>query len=208
MTLPTNETEANALDTDGDGTLTIADSPFSPYYPGDDYIDWVGLSVYYKGPNSQNINVLQPTGYCYGALFNYNFNTGQSAADPWYTNYCEAKPHVACMFAESGAAYHDMISGDQGVSDLALKQQWWEDCLVGDVARAISFLYRRISGSWLCSSFFLAIASITALRCVPVNVPRTDQHNTPARLPKTQTHDAIRIWKERNGFWNFWSSWL
>lgn len=133
MPLPTNVTEANALDTSGDGDLTVADSPFSPYWPGDEYVDWVGLSVYYKGPNSQNINVLQPRGYCYGALSNYNPNTGLSAPDPWYETYCLGKPNVACMFAESGVAYHDMILGDQGVSDFALKQQWWEDCLVGRV---------------------------------------------------------------------------
>lgn len=131
MQLPTNTTEANALDTNGDGQFSVLDSPFAPYWPGDDYVDWVGLSVYYKGPNSQNINVLQPVGYCYGALSNYNPNTGLSAPDPWYETYCENKEHVACMFAESGAAYHDMILGDQGVSDLALKQRWWEDCLVG-----------------------------------------------------------------------------
>lgn len=129
MQLPTNQTEANALDTNGDGAFSVLDSPFAPYWPGDDYVDWVGLSVYYKGPNSQNINVLQPVGYCYGALSNYNPNTGLSAPDPWYETYCDGKPHVACMFAESGAAYHDMILGDQGVSDFALKQRWWEDCL-------------------------------------------------------------------------------
>lgn len=102
MALPTdNQTEANALDTDGDGTLTYNDSPFSPYYPGDEYVDWIGLSVYYKGPNSRNINVNQPDGYCYGALYNYNPNTGNNAADPWYDNYCAAKPHIACMVSES-----------------------------------------------------------------------------------------------------------
>lgn len=139
MQLPTNTTEANALDTNGDGAFSVLDSPFAPYWPGDDYVDWVGLSVYYKGPNSQNINVLQPVGYCYGALSNYNPNTGLSAPDPWYETYCENKEHVACMFAESGAAYHDMILGDQGVSDFALKQRWWEDCLVGSTLLSPAF---------------------------------------------------------------------
>jgi len=129
MPLPDNQTEANALDTNGDGALTVADSPFAPYYPGDEYVDWVGLSVYYKGPNSQNINVEQPRGYCYDALVNFNPNDGTAAADPWYSTYCNRSPSIACMFAESGAAYHDMIFGDQGVSDLALKRAWWQDCL-------------------------------------------------------------------------------
>lgn len=41
--------EAAALDTDGDGQLTGADDPYAPYYPGDDAVDWVGMSVYFWG---------------------------------------------------------------------------------------------------------------------------------------------------------------
>lgn len=184
MALPTNVTEANALDTNGDGQFSVADSPFAPYWPGDDYVDWVGLSVYYKGPNSQNINVLQPVGYCYGALSNYNPNTGLSAPDPWYETYCQDKPHVACMFAESGVAYHDMIFGDQGVSDLALKQRWWEDCLVS-VYTYLSLCYllyvkHRLGGRMLISFLFRVILS-------------ADQHFSTRGIPKIKINDAIRI---------------
>ncbi len=38
-----------ALDTDGDGALTMADDPYAPYYPGDDAVDWVGLTAYHFG---------------------------------------------------------------------------------------------------------------------------------------------------------------
>lgn len=164
MPLPANVSEATALDTNNDGQLSPLDSPFEAYYPGDEYVDWVGLSVYYKGPNSQNINVAQPSGYCYGALRNHNPNNGVDTVDPWYENYCVGR-NKACMvglyrslsslsgrfydseaghradfafllpphrlqFAESGPAYHDMIFGDQGISDAALKLAWVEDCLV------------------------------------------------------------------------------
>lgn len=94
--MPSNATEAAALDTSGDGQLSPLDSPFAPYYPGDEYVDWVGLSVYYKGPNSQNINVAQPSGYCYGALRNHNPNNGVDTVDPWYENYCVGR-NKACM---------------------------------------------------------------------------------------------------------------
>jgi hypothetical protein len=96
MPLPDNTTEATALDTSGDGQLSPDDSPFSPYYPGDEYVDWVGLSVYYKGPNSRNLNAIQPNGYCYGALRNHNPNNGVDTVDPWYENYCEGR-NKACM---------------------------------------------------------------------------------------------------------------
>lgn len=109
MPLPQNATEATALDTSGDGQLSPLDSPFSPYYPGDEYVDWVGLSVYYKGPNSQNINVAQPSGYCYGALRNNNPNNGVDTADPWYENYCVGR-NKACMVSCSLFSVHSLPS--------------------------------------------------------------------------------------------------
>ncbi|RKO90386.1 hypothetical protein BDK51DRAFT_21733, partial [Blyttiomyces helicus] len=35
----------NSLDTNNDGHIGLDDNPYAPYYPGDDYVDWVGLSV-------------------------------------------------------------------------------------------------------------------------------------------------------------------
>jgi len=32
-----------ALDTNHDGALAMADDMYRPYYPGDRYVDWVGL---------------------------------------------------------------------------------------------------------------------------------------------------------------------
>jgi hypothetical protein len=37
------------LDTDEDGRLTASDDPYAPYYPGDDVVDWVGMSLYHWG---------------------------------------------------------------------------------------------------------------------------------------------------------------
>lgn len=42
-------TDAALLDTDGDGRLTMADDAYAPYYPGDDAVDWAGLSLYHWG---------------------------------------------------------------------------------------------------------------------------------------------------------------
>lgn len=41
--------ERAELDTDGDGDLTRADDPYAPYWPGDDVVDWVGMSLYFWG---------------------------------------------------------------------------------------------------------------------------------------------------------------
>jgi beta-mannanase len=37
----------NELDTNGDGVLDGLDDPYQPYYPGDEWVDWVGISVYH-----------------------------------------------------------------------------------------------------------------------------------------------------------------
>ena len=37
------------LDTNQDGQLTMSDDPYSPYYPGDAAVDWVGMSLYHWG---------------------------------------------------------------------------------------------------------------------------------------------------------------
>ncbi len=41
-----------ALDTNADGVLTMDDDPYSPYYPGDAYVDWVALNTYHRGGDS------------------------------------------------------------------------------------------------------------------------------------------------------------
>ncbi|KAJ3108728.1 hypothetical protein HDU97_000126 [Phlyctochytrium planicorne] len=43
-----------SLDTNFDGKLTPEDDPYAPFYPGDDTVDWVGLSIYHY-PNSTTI---------------------------------------------------------------------------------------------------------------------------------------------------------
>ncbi|MDR6640048.1 glycosyl hydrolase [Paenarthrobacter nitroguajacolicus] len=41
--------EFAALDTNGDGVVTMNDDAYSPYYPGDEAVDWVGMSLYHWG---------------------------------------------------------------------------------------------------------------------------------------------------------------
>ena len=37
----------SALDTNSDGVWNLGDAAYSPYYPGDDAVDWVGLSAFH-----------------------------------------------------------------------------------------------------------------------------------------------------------------
>ncbi|KAJ3030253.1 UNVERIFIED_CONTAM: hypothetical protein HDU68_009650 [Siphonaria sp. JEL0065] len=45
------KTRANfkVLDTNGDGVLDAKDDPYIAYYPGDDFVDYVGISIYHYG---------------------------------------------------------------------------------------------------------------------------------------------------------------
>lgn len=93
--------DATALDTNGDGELTIEDDAFAPYYPGDDYVDWIGLSIYYKGVDTiTNTNVVQPDGYC-GQILEGIDPLGGSSFTPFYENYCANKTDKACMVRSS-----------------------------------------------------------------------------------------------------------
>ncbi|TNY18137.1 glycoside hydrolase superfamily [Rhodotorula diobovata] len=114
------------LDTNGNGELDAGDDAFSPYYPGDDLVDWIGLSIYYKGVPSDVQNTLQPDGYC-ASIITGTDPSDNSVITNWYTNYCANKPEKACMFAEAGAAYH--TNHTDGVSQAALQQAWLKDCV-------------------------------------------------------------------------------
>ncbi|WP_369821425.1 glycosyl hydrolase [Kocuria sp. CNJ-770] len=50
-----------ALDTDGNGELTMADDPYAPYYPGDDAVDWVGMSLYHWGDAHPGVRTSSPS---------------------------------------------------------------------------------------------------------------------------------------------------
>ncbi len=42
-------TQDAALDTNSDGLVSPADDPYLPYFPGSEYVDWIGLSAFHFG---------------------------------------------------------------------------------------------------------------------------------------------------------------
>jgi hypothetical protein len=73
------------LDTNSNGQVDAEDDPFTPFWPGSEYVDWVALSLYYKGLKKDwpwNKNTLCPPDYINqliigggteGGNANYNF---------------------------------------------------------------------------------------------------------------------------------------
>lgn len=58
---PIGSVDWNLLDTDHDGQITDGDDPYGPYYPGDEYVDWGGLSLYVF--QEQDLNLQFQTTY-------------------------------------------------------------------------------------------------------------------------------------------------
>jgi hypothetical protein len=122
-----------ALDTDGDGTLTLADDPYAPYYPGDDAVDWVGMSLYHWGsayPWGEN-EMPEPGKFAAQLTGTYNGAAGdESAAPDFYQSY--AVDHGKPLAIPETAALV-VPRGDQA-AELAIKQAWWQQVFSPETA--------------------------------------------------------------------------
>ncbi|TPX48627.1 mannan endo-1,4-beta-mannosidase [Synchytrium endobioticum] len=127
-----------ALDTNNDGCSSCpGDDPYSPYYPGDQFVDWVGTSLYWHGPQPSNnaggarsygVNVLPTAGF-----FETQMDTG---AFPFY-DYVKnlGKPlqisEWGCPMylynTDGNGVYQTPI--DAGPGEVAIKQAWWRQSL-------------------------------------------------------------------------------
>ena len=108
-----------SLDTTGDGVWDSEDSAYEPYYPGNDVVDWVGLSVYHDttgaGPAKNTVPV---PGEFNDAL--HPSNTG-AGIDGFYSSYVEARAKP--LLIETGAFYSP---GAGGAAEDEVKRTWWE----------------------------------------------------------------------------------
>ncbi|KAJ3332220.1 hypothetical protein HDU76_000927 [Blyttiomyces sp. JEL0837] len=132
------------LDTTKDGKVTNLDDPFGPYFPGQDYVDWIGISLYWKGnpnvgsPLSQND--LAPNGFVDLMINGFDLER----VNPSYSLYRDyaQKYNIPMVISEGGAAFHlnlktfdangqitktDALSPGPGQS--ALQQSFWKSYL-------------------------------------------------------------------------------
>ncbi|KAJ3360987.1 hypothetical protein HDU91_004171 [Kappamyces sp. JEL0680] len=131
---PTNKTDpANfqALDTNSDGVIDWKDDPYGPYYPGDDYVDWIGLSLYWYpdeelGYNGQVIptyfaDELTGSGPAIERVAVEVLNDG--GLRNFYGRFVatSGKPFI---IAETAAPW--IIGKPATQTELQVKQQWWQ----------------------------------------------------------------------------------
>ena len=130
--------EDAALDTNRDGSVTNADDPYAPYWPGDDAVDWVGMSLYHWGlayPWGENE---LPADGTFRALLtggNTGAHEGQVQIPDFYATYAEGHDKPMGVF-ETAALYNPAA---EGPSEAELKSAWWaqvtDDALRADFPR-------------------------------------------------------------------------
>jgi hypothetical protein len=123
-----NLTEFDELDTNMDGKFDNLDDPYSPYYPGDEWVDWVGASIYYYGvtwPWEHNQPVPSET---FDSIMN-----GYGKYVNLYTEY-SIQREKPMFITESGASFHmeivdsdgkNVSTIDPGIGEVTIKQQFW-----------------------------------------------------------------------------------
>ncbi|KAJ3152702.1 hypothetical protein HK101_001797 [Irineochytrium annulatum] len=156
---PGDQARINTMDTNGDGLLTVLDDPYIPYYPGDEYVDWVGLSMYHYGIQWPWVDNAIPTTDEFEGLLNGKTKP-EYGTFPFYDAFCSSAPpqfnyptpnmvysagSKPFIVAETGATYHYAWSDagiaagktgpiPPGASRLEIKQAWWTS-LFGEETR-------------------------------------------------------------------------
>jgi hypothetical protein len=113
------------LDMNGDSVLTSFDDPYAPYYPGDDAVDWVGMSLYHWGGTYPwGESEMPEDGKFIDQLTgNYDGKNGDDSMLPdFYAEYGDghgkpvAIPETASL----------VVDGVGDLRSLNIKRAWWE----------------------------------------------------------------------------------
>ncbi len=123
-----------ALDTNDDGQLSLDDDAYGPYYPGDAYVDWVGLSLYHFGtsypwgenevPEADKF-VAKITGTDLG---DGRRGEGGGTAD-FYATFAERRGKPMAI-SETAALYN---TAGGGATENQIKSAWWSQLFDDDV---------------------------------------------------------------------------
>jgi hypothetical protein len=118
------------LDTNGDGRWDGADDAYSPYYPGDDAVDWSGLGAFHDDTGGASaVNTLPADGELAGML------TGRDARGGYgdfYADYVQGRSKPLML---QTAAFFSSTTG--GPAESEIKLAWWNQVL--DVASSPQF---------------------------------------------------------------------
>lgn len=112
------------LDTNKDGRIDLLDDMYAPYYPGDDAVDWVGMSIYHWGrkhPWGKN-EVPEKYNFVDRITGRYRGMNGDERTVPNFYHIYVEQHHKPMAITETAALYNPAIGGD---SERDIKQAWW-----------------------------------------------------------------------------------
>jgi hypothetical protein len=112
------------LDTDRDGVLTMYDDPYGPYYPGDDAVDWFGMSIYHWGakyPWGEN-ELPEPDKFRAQITGTYSGTAGDETPVPDFNAL--AALHAKPLGITETASFY--APGAPGEAETPIKEQWWD----------------------------------------------------------------------------------
>ena len=117
--------DARALDTSGDGRLDAADDPYAPYYPGDEAVDWIGVSLYHWGlAYPWGENEMPRPGTFAALLHGRDTRAQQGGAVPdLYADYADARDKPLAIIET--AILYDPSGPASGPSERDLKSAWF-----------------------------------------------------------------------------------
>ncbi len=121
-----------ALDTNRDGLVDMRDDPYGLYYPGDDAVDWVGMSLYHWGfEYPWGDNIVPEPGKFIGQLTSTYATPHQDerTLPDFYHLYADG--HDKPMAIPETAAFYR--PGWIGADERAIKLAWLTQVFGGDV---------------------------------------------------------------------------
>jgi Glycosyl hydrolase family 26 len=124
------------LDTDGQGEvtgqLTMYDDAYAPYYPGDEYVDWVGVSLYHWGNHHPwgNNDITEPHKFVDMLTGHYNGTAGNDTGVPNLYEVYGVEHHKPVAIVETAAIFTPSRKGEP---ELAVKQAWWKQVFSDEV---------------------------------------------------------------------------
>ncbi|KAI9011683.1 glycoside hydrolase superfamily [Hyaloraphidium curvatum] len=113
---------AGRLDTNHNGYLDRGDDPWSPYYPGDEVVDWIGISAYHYGVSWPWTNGYPADGKVVGICTNEMGEAGRAGSGFDLHRFAadRGKPFAIFETAATYFPYHN-----PGPGQLAIQSAWW-----------------------------------------------------------------------------------
>jgi hypothetical protein len=111
------------LDTNHDQVLDMSDDMYTPFYPGDRYVDWVGLTLYYFGRHYPwGANTVPDRRFIAQLTGGYNGTTGDERGIPNFYQRFAVAHNKPMAISETGAFFN--TSRTKGAAEAAIKNAW------------------------------------------------------------------------------------